>query len=1041
MDSRIALEPAAPLRLVNREGGATLYTILREIGRGASSLVYEASYEATTGDRKLVRIKECYPHKLNIRRLPDGSLLPAPEDEASFEAAKRKLRSDFSVSNGLFYAEGLQGTFVDQLDVHDCNNTSYIVSAFSSEKTLANYRPPTVRECVTLVRQVAYVLCSIHREGYLYLDIKPDNVLVIEGLPTRIQLFDFDSLVPIAAARGAGSADCADVRLSYSQGFAPVELQTGRLRRLGPHTDVFGIGALLFYLLFGTTPDAMDCEQDAAYDFSRMTYDARCFDDKLFDALTGFFRRALASYYLDRCRTMQEAFDLLCGIERCADTTVPRVLSSAVRRPPLLIGRERELARLDELLGGEGGVLFVTGMGGIGKSSLVREYAATRRARYDTMLYVQFAGTMEQTIASDRNVTVTTLRQSEERRAGGRYFDRKLRKLRELLQGTASLLVIDHFTGEVDEDFLAVLETPWKVMVVTRQAPPLPELPALTVSALAEPEALRALFEHHLGRRVRPEELAAFESLAARAAGHTLLLALIARQIAASRLTLAEAESLAAAHGLTAMSPEQVDYAKDSLPRRGTIGDIVDALFEASALSAEKRTLLKAASLLPAEGYDARALCGALRLPSLDALNELSRDGWLLADGDAVSLHPVIREAVRRWEWRRDWLDAAELLLSHCAAGLSAAAAPCRLDAQGNPSPDAAARARRLDALLAQAEGILAECRREPPVRAGRAYAALLRAAVLAMPLYREDFLLPGLDELLRLPGDEASLARMELFRFAAALHAEAGRFEEAESVLREAKRAARGRAARAVLLDARALLLDAQLGGAYDAVSPRERKLLRRLLRSVGGALRLSRGEEALAESALETRSLLAKAAILLRSGRARPKKIGRLLARAESALRETPAPLAAVRLQELLVSGWYEALVLADGERTRETVARILALSAHSSASQLDEIDDAVVPCANMLVELGLFPEAAKLLRHGIGLARQRGASDACRRRKRELYGHLIETALLSELPDLCRSVLEEVRRENALAPPGERLEIPDALCAAALPPGDTE
>lgn len=101
MDSRIALPSGTTLRFSNKAGGAVIYSIVKEIGRGGSCIVYDAVYKTNTGDVKHVRIKECYPYKLRIERTENGYLKAA--DNVLFENAKEKFKSDFSLGNGLFY--------------------------------------------------------------------------------------------------------------------------------------------------------------------------------------------------------------------------------------------------------------------------------------------------------------------------------------------------------------------------------------------------------------------------------------------------------------------------------------------------------------------------------------------------------------------------------------------------------------------------------------------------------------------------------------------------------------------------------------------------------------------------------------------------------------------------------------------------------------------------------------------------------------------------------------------------------------------------
>lgn len=90
------------------------------------------------------------------------------------------------------------------------------------------------------------------------------------------------------------------VRISYSAGFAALEQKTAEIKKLGKHSDVFSVGALLFYLLFGHVPNAFDCQSDAVYDFESGIYQPSQYQDSLFRDLTDFFHHSIASYYADR---------------------------------------------------------------------------------------------------------------------------------------------------------------------------------------------------------------------------------------------------------------------------------------------------------------------------------------------------------------------------------------------------------------------------------------------------------------------------------------------------------------------------------------------------------------------------------------------------------------------------------------------------------------------------------------------------------------------------------------------------------------------
>ena len=92
MDGRTALTKGTRLALRNREGGLVSYIIQKEIGRGGSCIVYDASYTDNVGNSKLVRIKECYPHALKQTRREDGSLEADERDRQDLEIRKRRLQ-------------------------------------------------------------------------------------------------------------------------------------------------------------------------------------------------------------------------------------------------------------------------------------------------------------------------------------------------------------------------------------------------------------------------------------------------------------------------------------------------------------------------------------------------------------------------------------------------------------------------------------------------------------------------------------------------------------------------------------------------------------------------------------------------------------------------------------------------------------------------------------------------------------------------------------------------------------------------------------
>ena len=1087
MDHRIALKQNTLLHLCNDKGEAIHCVIENEIGRGGSCIVYEAARLTDTGDKTLYRVKEFYPYKLHISRDEKNVLTPSAKDVEIFNQRQERFCSDFSRTNRLFYSDINYSLMTNQLDVFRQNGTSYILSAYSSKKTLATYTPETLKECVMLIKQVAYVLGNVHQQGYLYLDIKPDNILVVDGYQKQIQLFDFDSLFSIQALSEVSKQGYKDVRLSYSKGFAPIELQTSKIKRLGPHTDVYSVGALMFYLLFGYTPTAPDCETDAVFDFSKIQYDYKKCDDRLFGSLSNFFHNTLAVYYDDRYQNMQEVVDQLQEIEKYADLMIPRIYSTPIAKPKIFYGREREFSELDRLLANpDYNCLFITGMGGIGKSAFIREYLISRRGKFDTVLYVHYKDSIEATISNDNRIEINTLRQDDEAKTGTRYFDKKLQKIRALVRGTISVLVIDNFSGEVDDDLRELLSTDLKIILLSRKASFYQSSQELKLSAISDRDALRRIFGDNLGRSIAENEQNNFEQILQHVERHTLVLELIAKQISNSHLTISSAAALVSTHGFSAIAPEKVDYEKDSKQTIDTIGNIMDALFEANVLSAEKKTLMKVASLLSDDGIDINQFQLIMKLASKDDLNELIQDGWLMISGDVISMHRVIKEAVRRWEWIPEYVNAAEQFLTYfyleihlestknnypkklqqMQQGMTADRAEQTLlllhekrfekqELLGKVVRERYARAKdespadmaKLASLLLQSENILRECKREPVIKSNDVYVNLLYVTVLNTQHYKEEYILAetadifaeserdlvlkGRAELLEEGARRNPVVMMQLYRMAVLIHADNKRFEEAEKLLEQAKRVAdkvRHHRAYALYYDLLSNYYDIHLNGFYDTEDPDEELLLGKMLNATEKTLRYSKRGLSRDSNHLYAQNILAKATILMRSGRGSEKEISDLIDIAKRIITENTLPYADVRHHYYLVCAWYSALVYDSVQSAEMFIKEAQELSEIIMPTDLQKIVEVIIPCANIFFELSCYDRSMALLYEGTRLCAKHANTDSYARLKQELCEHLWQVGIDGQQFEQCQKIIEVIEAENAeILDPKNRVLIP--------------
>ncbi|MCB9560634.1 MAG: serine/threonine protein kinase [Kofleriaceae bacterium] len=106
---------------------------------------------------------------------------------------------------------------------------------------------------VGMVGQIAEGLRHLHGRGLVHRDLKPGNVL-IEARPgggARVRIVDLGNAVAVGAGDGGGRATAAGQIFGTPEYVAPEQLHHGPI---GPHTDLFTLGLVLWELLAGVRP-------------------------------------------------------------------------------------------------------------------------------------------------------------------------------------------------------------------------------------------------------------------------------------------------------------------------------------------------------------------------------------------------------------------------------------------------------------------------------------------------------------------------------------------------------------------------------------------------------------------------------------------------------------------------------------------------------------------------------------------------------------------------------------------------------------------
>ncbi len=223
---------------------ANRYVIGKMLGLGGFGITYKA------WDKKLnatLAIKEYYPSGL-VNRLPGETtvLLVASKREREFVYGKARFLEE--ARNMAKF--NTHKNIVNVFDFFEANNTAYIVMEYLDGRTLSQVLqqqnvPLPYDYCVNVASDVCSALRAIHKEGILHRDISPDNIMICNN--GTVKLFDFG-----AARFSAGIEN--RVTVVVKPGFAPPE-QYDKVNRQDPRTDIYALGATLYYSMTGIRPE------------------------------------------------------------------------------------------------------------------------------------------------------------------------------------------------------------------------------------------------------------------------------------------------------------------------------------------------------------------------------------------------------------------------------------------------------------------------------------------------------------------------------------------------------------------------------------------------------------------------------------------------------------------------------------------------------------------------------------------------------------------------------------------------------------------
>ena len=232
------------------------YRIVKMLGQGGFGITYLAMTKVSMGGNLSqleveipMALKEFFV-KENCLRNDDSTSVSVPNEgsRAKVDVYRKKFVKEAQNIAALNHPN-----IVHVTDVFEENNTVYYAMQFlkggSLREVVVKNGPLKEEKALKYITSIAAALDYMHTEKKMcHLDIKPGNIMLDDK--DNALLIDFG----ISKKYDASGSQSTDTPVGVTVGYAPNEQYQGMLKDFSPVTDVYSLGATLYYLITGKVP-------------------------------------------------------------------------------------------------------------------------------------------------------------------------------------------------------------------------------------------------------------------------------------------------------------------------------------------------------------------------------------------------------------------------------------------------------------------------------------------------------------------------------------------------------------------------------------------------------------------------------------------------------------------------------------------------------------------------------------------------------------------------------------------------------------------
>ena len=346
----------------------------------------------------------------------------------------------------------------------------------------------------------------------------------------------------------------------------------------------------------------------------------------------------------DICRTLGMPFAEASMIEK--ENKVRLVSTPNVIPKTIFCGRDDILGEIHNKFQQEERVLFLHGIGGIGKTQIAKQYAKKHKNDYDTIIYATYSGSIQKLILAETPFAIEPTMNRYTLSDGTQeddetYFGRKLETIQKL-STERTLIILDNYDVDGDENLPLLMNGRYRLLITTR-CDFSRYYPTIKINPIDSIDVVKEIFMKNYQGYYVDEDDSALVELMELVNRHTYTIELLAQHMENSGQTPAEMITALRERGITSLDEE----VRNSSMKTQIAYENLIKMFNLFGLNEEERQILMYLSLMPTEGVEITDFKEWADLKSLKVLKNLENRSWIVRNTGGIALHPIIKEVIQ----------------------------------------------------------------------------------------------------------------------------------------------------------------------------------------------------------------------------------------------------------------------------------------------------------------------------------------------------------------------------------------------------------